>query len=373
MRHCRRLHFAARIAVVSRSHPSPRSAVRHRRAAARQRRRRAGRRVARRPDAGRGVRRPRAAVAALGADAGPRDGGQGAPRLLPVDGVPDRTHPRQRAGRPRPAGRSRRGPAAARAAPGGHRRPRARRGPRQRRPRSPGRLLSRFDGHARPAVVRLRHPLRVRHVRPGDPRRHPGRASRPLARGRHALGVSAHRHQLPGALRRLGRRLERRDRRRRDLAPRRPGRRQGLRHGRSWTRHRPRQHAAAVEGGRAAASRPGRLQHRRLRARRRGQERVREHLLGPVSERQHPRRARAAPAPGVLLRLRLDAGPRRPASGGARHARPARRQGRHPPQRHAPGDRRRRADAAALRRPRRRLATRPGRSASGSSRTPTTR
>ena len=44
-------------------------------------------------------------------------------------------------------------------------------GPRQRRPRPPGGLLHGLAGHAADSRHRLRHPLRVRHLRPGDPRR----------------------------------------------------------------------------------------------------------------------------------------------------------------------------------------------------------
>ena len=48
-------------------------------------------------------------------------------------------------------------------------------GPGQRRPRAAGRVLSRLAGHARNPGARLRHPLRVRHFRPGDRRRLAGR------------------------------------------------------------------------------------------------------------------------------------------------------------------------------------------------------
>ena len=71
----------------------------------------------------------------------------------------------------------------------------------------------------------------------------------------------------------------------------------------------------------AGADRPARLQQRRLRARRRGEEPVREHLLGAVPERQHAGRPRAAAAPGVLLRQRVDAGHRRAAPARARQPR----------------------------------------------------
>ena len=60
--------------------------------------------------------------------------------------------------------------------------------PRQRRPRPPGRLLPRLAGHARDPRHRLRHPLRVRHLRPGDPRRLAGRGHRRVAALRQPLG-----------------------------------------------------------------------------------------------------------------------------------------------------------------------------------------
>ncbi len=64
------------------------------------------------------------------------------------------------------AGHRRTGPGLRRAAERG-----GRAGPRQRRPRTARGLLPRLDGDAGDPVARLRHPLRVRHLRPGDPRR----------------------------------------------------------------------------------------------------------------------------------------------------------------------------------------------------------
>ncbi len=54
--------------------------------------------------------------------------------------------------------------------------------PRQRRPRAARRLLHGLARDARHPGDRPRHPLRVRHLRSGDPRRLAGRADRPLAR-----------------------------------------------------------------------------------------------------------------------------------------------------------------------------------------------
>ena len=97
-------------------------------------------------------------------------------------------------GRPRPRPRR-----AARAGRGA--------GPRQRRPRPARRLLHGLARDARDPGDRLRHPLRVRHLRPGDPRRLAGRAHRQVAALRQPVGDRA-----PGDRRstvRLGGRTER--------------------------------------------------------------------------------------------------------------------------------------------------------------------
>ena len=105
------------------------------------------------------------------ASAGARPRRQGAPGVLPVDGVPDRPHAGQRAGRARPAAaRPPQRCAQHAAALEDVADARARRRAGQRRPGPAGGLLPRLDGHAGPAVLRLRHPLRVRHVRAGASR-----------------------------------------------------------------------------------------------------------------------------------------------------------------------------------------------------------
>ena len=71
------------------------------------------------------------------------------------------------------------------------------RGPRQRRPRAPRRLLPGFAGHARAALLRLRHPLRLRHLPPADRERRPGRDPRRLAALRQPVGDRAPRRPLP--------------------------------------------------------------------------------------------------------------------------------------------------------------------------------
>ena len=83
-----------------------------------------------------------------------------------------------------------------RSSPGG------RAGARQRRSRAARRLLSRFAGDARASRDRLRHPLRVRHLRPGDPRRLAGGDHRQVAALRQSVGDRQARDCL---LRQLGR------------------------------------------------------------------------------------------------------------------------------------------------------------------------
>ncbi len=158
-----------------------------------------------RPDAVGGPCRARTVVAPLGRDPSGRPHQQGAAGVLPVDGVPDGSHAGQRHRRARPARWRRCGLGAACPAAGGCGRPGGRCRSRQRRPGPARSVLPRLDGHARAAVVRLRHPLRVRHVRAGDRPRLPGGIPRPVAGRRHPVGVSARRRELPRALWRLGR------------------------------------------------------------------------------------------------------------------------------------------------------------------------
>ena len=112
-------------------------------------------------------------------------------RLLPVGRVPARAaarqqpdQPRHRSGRARGDGGARPGSRRAARAGGGA-------GPRQRRPRPAGGVLHGFAGHAGDPGDRLRHPLRVRHLRSGDPRRLAGRGHRQVAAARQPLGDRA--------------------------------------------------------------------------------------------------------------------------------------------------------------------------------------
>ena len=68
----------------------------------------------------------------------------------------------------------------------------------ERRPRTPRRLLRRLGLDARPPVLRLRHPLRVRHLPPADQGRPAGRGARQLAPLREPVGDPAPRLPHPG-------------------------------------------------------------------------------------------------------------------------------------------------------------------------------
>ena len=72
--------------------------------------------------------------------------------------------------------------------------------PGQRRPGPPRGLHPGLGGHPGAALLRLRHPLRVRHLPAEDPGRLPGRVPRQLAALRQPLGDPALRRHLPGAL-----------------------------------------------------------------------------------------------------------------------------------------------------------------------------
>jgi hypothetical protein len=78
-------------------------------------------------------------------------------------------------------------------------------GPGQRRAGAAGRLLPGFDGHAGDPVHRLRHPLRVRHLRAAPGRRLAGRADRQVAAQRQPLGTAAPRMGGGGQARRAHR------------------------------------------------------------------------------------------------------------------------------------------------------------------------
>ena len=123
----------------------------------------------------------------------------------------------------------------------------------------------------------------------------------------------------------------------------------GLRHADRRLARPPRQHAATVVGARRRSAEARRLQRRRLHRRPFGHRARRGDLQGALSERRDPGRPGAAAAAGIFLRLGLAARPRPPPRQAVwRHPHPARPR-RGSAQRHASGDRRRRADAHSRR------------------------
>ena len=93
-------------------------------------------------------------------------------------------------------GRDAPGDVRARLRPRPHPRPGGGAGPRQRRARPARRVLHGLARDARDPRDRLRHPLRVRHLRPGDPRRLAGREDRQVAGARQPVGDPAARDRL---------------------------------------------------------------------------------------------------------------------------------------------------------------------------------
>ena len=69
-------------------------------------------------------------------------------------------------------------------------------GPGKRGPGPPGRVLHGFAGHSRHSGHRLRHPLRIRNLRPGDSRRLAGGGDRQVAAPGQSLGAGAARRRL---------------------------------------------------------------------------------------------------------------------------------------------------------------------------------
>ena len=130
-------------------------------------------------------------------------------RVLLLGRVPDRPAARQQPDVPRHRGRRARRYRRARPGPRRVARARGRAGPRQRRPRPARRVLSRLARRARATRDGLRDSLRVRHLRPGDPRRLAGGDHRQVAALRQPLGNRAPRGRLVCELRRPHRALHR--------------------------------------------------------------------------------------------------------------------------------------------------------------------
>ena len=115
-----------------------------------------------------GARRPLAALGAHRADLRAREPQA---RLLPVDGVPHRPLAGQQRHQPAARSRSRSRSSSEKNLDWlGAARAGARRGARQRRPRAPGGVLPRLDGHHAAPGDGLRPALRVRHLPADDPR-----------------------------------------------------------------------------------------------------------------------------------------------------------------------------------------------------------
>ena len=127
-----------------------------------------------------------------------------------LGGVPDRAASRQQPGQPGPLGRGRAGGLEGRAGPVATPGAGGRAGPRQRRPRPARRLLHGLAGDARRAGDRLRHPLRVRHLRSGDSRRLAGGDHRQVAALRQPVGDRAAGSDLRREVRRPHRAVSRR-------------------------------------------------------------------------------------------------------------------------------------------------------------------
>ena len=175
-------------------------------------------------------------------------------------------------------------------------------------PRTAGRVLSRLARHSRAPGHRLRHPLRVRHLRPGDPRRMAGREDRQLVGQREPLGDSEARCELSGQLGRFCRALRRRRRPRARALGARTGDQGGrLRHADPGVRREYVQRVDVVERAGRRVVRPRRLQHRRLLQGGRGRGQLGDRHQGALPERRARRRQAAAPVAAVLLRVLLAA------------------------------------------------------------------
>ncbi len=232
-------------------------------------------------------------------------------------------------------------------------RARARCRARQRRPGSSCRVLHGEHGHARHPRAWLWHSLRSWHLPAGPDGRVAERAARRVACVRQSLGVRAAGGDVLGRIWRTGRGS--REWRRRDargVAARRDRQRGGVRHADPGLARRARQYAAAVVGARGRPAVARRFQSRRSRRRAGRARAARGDFARALSERRNGGGRGLAPAPGILLRVGVVAGPRAAAQGAAWRIAHARRLHGDPAERYASGDRRSRAHAPAGRRTR---------------------
>ena len=262
-------------------------------------------------------------------------------RLLPLGRVPAGAPPGQQPPEPRPAGGDAAGHVRARLRPRRHPGPGGGARPRQRGARAAGRLLHGLARDARDPDARLRDPLRVRDLRPADPRRVAGREDRQVAGPGQPLGDSAPGDRLrrgprrphgglPGRARPLPRALGARAR----------GARRRLRRADPRLPQRHGEPPAPLEGGGHRVLRLRRLQPGGLLARGGPEGGVGEHHQGPLPERRDGEGQEAAARAAALLRVLRAPGhdPHLPAEGEGPLLLP--REVRRPAQRHAPRGRR---------------------------------
>jgi len=310
---------------------------------------------------GAGLYRARPAARALDQDRGGLQGPRVAHRLLSVGRVPAR--PASRRQSPEPGhhrdgqeGDERAGPRPRRAAGAGRGAGTGQRGPRTARGVLHG--IARDTPDLRD---RLRHPLRVRHLRSAHREGMAGREHRQVAALRQPVGNRAAGDRVRRQARRPHRalhRLQRAPSRALDSEPRRARRR--LRHPDPRISRRQRESAAAVERAGGGVVRFPRLQRRRLLRRGRAQGRLGEPDQGAVSERRTGRRQAPAPGAAVLLRVVRAAGHDAHPPAGRERFRRLRRALRRTAERHASRDRGGRAHAPVHRRVRHGLGQRVG-------------
>ena len=282
-------------------------------------------------------------------------GGRQAP-VLPVDRVPAGANAHQQLEQP---GHLRSLPGHASpdgCLPGSRRGGRARCRARQRRIGTACGLLPGLPRHARHARIRIRHQLRVRSVPAGDRRRLSAGKAGQLVGVRHAMGNRSARRSLSRS------RLWPDRTRRRSIGSLQPdvagvaaAHRRAARRARCRLRRADGESPPALLRAVLTRLRHADLQHRRLPEGGGTEDRLGDHLEGPVPVRRRAAWARAAPPPGVLPGRLRDARSRRPVPAGSPDLRRLSGESRRSPERHASCAGHRRVDAHPRRRARPRL------------------